>query len=40
LNKSLKPFRNMPGYRWTPAQANLEDVFISLMDSAKDSFDA
>src|SRR5713101_1936361 len=24
LNKSLKPFRDMPGYRWTPAQANLE----------------
>jgi len=40
LNKSLKPFRNMPGYGWTPAQANLEDVFISLMDSAKDSLDA
>jgi ABC-2 type transport system ATP-binding protein len=40
LNKSLKPFRDMPGYRWTPAQANLEDVFISLMDSAKDSLDA
>jgi ABC-2 type transport system ATP-binding protein len=40
LNKSLKPFRNMPGYRWTPAQANLEDVFISLMDSAKGSLDA
>ena len=40
LNKSLKPFRNMPGYGWTPAQANLEDVFISLMDSAKGSLDA
>ena len=40
LNKSLKPFSGMPGYRWTPAQANLEDVFISLMDSAEDSLDA
>lgn len=41
LEKSLKPFHNLPGYRWTPAQATLEDVFISLMarveDGAKDS---
>ncbi len=39
LNESLRPFRASPRYRWTPIQANLEDVFISLMDSAKDSLD-
>jgi ABC-2 type transport system ATP-binding protein len=37
MRASLAPF--MSGqYRWTPIESGLEDVFISLMDTAKDNF--
>ena len=37
LRASLAPFRNN-GYRWTQIESGLEDVFISLMETAKDNF--
>ena len=37
LRKSLEPYFYGP-QRWTPIESGLEDVFISLMDSAKDNF--
>jgi ABC-2 type transport system ATP-binding protein len=37
LQASLAPYRSRPGLQLTPALADLEDVFISLMDQAGDS---
>jgi ABC-2 type transport system ATP-binding protein len=36
LQASITPF--MSGYRWEPIASGLEDVFISLMETAKDNF--
>ncbi len=38
LEQALATVRHCPGLRVTPAQANLEDVFISLIASAQDNF--
>jgi ABC-2 type transport system ATP-binding protein len=38
LERSLAPFRGDPAYRWSPAKPGLEDVFIQLMERAKDNF--
>jgi ABC-2 type transport system ATP-binding protein len=38
LKASLLPLLNRPGYAWTEIQPGLEDVFISLMNSAKDNY--
>ncbi len=38
LERSLAPFRDDPAYRWSPAKPGLEDVFIQLMERAKDNF--
>ncbi|NMM10035.1 MAG: ABC transporter ATP-binding protein [Polaromonas sp.] len=37
LQASLAPYRARPDLQLSPSQADLEDVFISLMDKAKDS---
>lgn len=37
LNASIAPFQSGP-YHWTQIESGLEDVFISLMDTAKDNF--
>jgi ABC-2 type transport system ATP-binding protein len=37
LRESAAPFMT-PGYHWRPIPSGLEDVFISLMESAKDNF--
>ena len=37
LEKAIAPFRKEP-YRWQKIRAGLEDVFIHLMDDAKDNF--
>jgi ABC-2 type transport system ATP-binding protein len=37
MNASLTPFQTN-GQRWTKIESGLEDVFISLMDTAKDNF--
>jgi ABC-2 type transport system ATP-binding protein len=37
MNASLAPFQTN-GQRWTKIESGLEDVFISLMDTAKDNF--
>jgi ABC-2 type transport system ATP-binding protein len=37
LNASVAPFR-LPAHRWTRIEPGLEDVFISLMETAKDNF--
>ncbi|WP_114969648.1 ABC transporter ATP-binding protein [Rhodoferax ferrireducens] len=37
LEASLAPYRERPELQLTPAQADLEDVFISLMDQARDT---
>jgi len=37
LQASLAPFRTN-GYRWAQIESGLEDVFISLMETAKDNF--
>ncbi|EIJ41964.1 ABC-type multidrug transport system, ATPase component [Beggiatoa alba B18LD] len=37
LNESLQPYQQDPRYQWTLTQPNLEDVFISLMQSAQDT---
>lgn len=37
LQASLAPCRDRPDLRLAPAEADLEDVFISLMDKAKDA---
>lgn len=38
LEAALAPFRVEEGYRWTPANPGLEDVFIQMMDRAKDTY--
>ncbi len=38
LETSLKPFMARPGYRWEQIAPGLEDVFIGLMNSAKDNY--
>ena len=40
LAEAIAPWRDEPGLRWRPAEANLEDVFIHLMGSARDNFAA
>ncbi len=35
LEKSIAPFREQPGCRWTAIQPGLEDVFIQMMEGAK-----
>ncbi len=37
LDRAIAPFRCAP-YEWEPIRAGLEDVFIHLMDKAKDNF--
>jgi ABC-2 type transport system ATP-binding protein len=37
LQTALRPFQTAP-YEWQPIESGLEDVFISLMDAAKDNF--
>lgn len=37
LRKAIRPFQREP-YRWRQAESGLEDVFISLMDTAEDNF--
>ncbi|HEY5043723.1 MAG TPA: AAA family ATPase, partial [Verrucomicrobiae bacterium] len=37
LRESVAPFM-ANGYRWTKIESGLEDVFISLMETAKDNF--
>jgi ABC-2 type transport system ATP-binding protein len=37
LNASIAPFQSN-SHRWTQIESGLEDVFISLMDTAKDNF--
>jgi ABC-2 type transport system ATP-binding protein len=37
LQTSIAPFQSAP-YRWTRIESGLEDVFISLMETAKDNF--
>jgi ABC-2 type transport system ATP-binding protein len=36
--RALAPLRGRPGLRITPADASLEDVFISLIGQAQDNF--
>ena len=38
LDQSLAPYRERLGYQWTRIEPGLEDVFIGLMNSAKDNF--
>ncbi|MBL8525356.1 MAG: ABC transporter ATP-binding protein [Betaproteobacteria bacterium] len=38
LEQSLAPYRERTGYRWVRIEPGLEDVFIGLMNSAKDNF--
>ncbi len=38
LKKALAPWLNQPELRLSPARANLEDVFISLIDRSQDNF--
>jgi ABC-2 type transport system ATP-binding protein len=38
LEGSLAPFRDDPAYRWMAAKPGLEDVFIQMMEQAKDNF--
>ncbi|MGH6626605.1 MAG: ABC transporter ATP-binding protein [Burkholderiaceae bacterium] len=37
LQAAIAPHRERPGLRWQPCDANLEDVFISLISGAQDS---
>lgn len=37
LEQSIAPFREQPGCRWTPIQPGLEDVFIQMMEKAKNN---
>ena len=37
---AIAPYRDRPGLAWTHTQANLEDVFISLIATAQDNFPA
>ncbi|HEX6361661.1 MAG TPA: ABC transporter ATP-binding protein [Albitalea sp.] len=38
LGRAIAPHRDRPGLRWRRADANLEDVFISLIAQAQDNF--
>ncbi|HZN87148.1 MAG TPA: AAA family ATPase, partial [Burkholderiales bacterium] len=38
LARAIAPYRERPGLRWRRADANLEDVFISLIAQAQDNF--
>ena len=38
LEAAVAPWRTAGGHRWTRIPAGLEDVFISLMETAKDNF--
>jgi ABC-2 type transport system ATP-binding protein len=38
LEKALAPYRDDPAITWTPSEPSLEDVFIELMNRAKDNF--
>ena len=38
LEQAIAPYRTQPGLRWHRADANLEDVFISLIGEAQDNF--
>jgi ABC-2 type transport system ATP-binding protein len=38
LDAAIAPWRDAPGLRWQRADANLEDVFISLIAAAPDNF--
>ncbi len=38
LDRSLAAFRDQPGLTWQQIEPGLEDVFIGLMNSAKDNF--
>ncbi|HEV7913470.1 MAG TPA: ABC transporter ATP-binding protein [Albitalea sp.] len=40
LDAAIAPYRDRPGLRWHRAEANLEDVFISLIGQAQDNFAA
>jgi ABC-2 type transport system ATP-binding protein len=40
LERAIAPWREQPGLRWSRAQPNLEDVFISLIATAQDNFAA
>jgi ABC-2 type transport system ATP-binding protein len=37
LEQSIAPFRDLPGCRWTQASPGLEDIFIQMMEKAKDN---
>ena len=37
LEQSIAPFRELNECRWTPIQPGLEDVFIQMMEGAKDN---
>jgi ABC-2 type transport system ATP-binding protein len=37
LEQSIAPFREQPGCLWTPIQPGLEDVFIQMMEKARDN---
>ena len=38
VEQAIAPYRDQPGLRWTRTDANLEDVFISLIATAQDNF--
>jgi ABC-2 type transport system ATP-binding protein len=38
LARSIAPLRDDPRYRWSLTQPGVEDVFIQLMESARDNF--
>jgi ABC-2 type transport system ATP-binding protein len=38
VERAIAPWRHQPGLRWAPAEANLEDVFISLIARAQDNY--
>jgi len=40
IERAIAPYRNQQGLRWTRSEANLEDVFISLIATAQDNFAA
>ena len=40
LEAAVAPYRTRPGLRWTRIEANLEDVFISLIATAQDNYAA
>ena len=38
IDRAIAPYRDRPGLRWARTDANLEDVFISLIATAQDNF--